>query len=70
MYPYLYRDLQNSLTSSEWAIVGYYISKADSLGKSDDDSGARKALEDAIAVALSKGEQNAAHKIQRYLRFY
>ena len=69
-YPGLASALYNKLTSSEWSLVSYYINKADDLGNAGKDSDAREALLDAIAVASSKGEYNAAGKIQYYLRFY
>lgn len=70
MYSGLASELYRKLTSSEWNLVSYYIEKADDLGKSGKDSAAREELENAIAVAASKGENNAAGKIQYYLRFY
>lgn len=69
-YPNLASTLYNKLTSSEWQLVSYYINKADSLGKDDNDSKAREALQDAVAVAKANGEFNAAYKIEYYLRFY
>lgn len=69
-YPNLASTLKNKLTSSEWDLVSYYIEKAEDLGEADKDREARKTLLDAIAVAAAKGEDNAAGKIQYYLRFY
>ena len=71
MYSRLAIELKRKLTSDEWNLVSYYILKADECG--DDSTGdtvARRALEDAISVALSKGEASAARKIQEYLKFY
>ncbi len=70
MYDRLAKDIQNKLTSSEWSLVSYYINKADDLGKAGRESSAKEALYDAIAVARAHGEDNAAGKIQYYLRFY
>ena len=70
MYDRLSSELYNKLTSSEWSLVSYYIEKADDLGKDGNDSGAKDALYDAIAVAKSHDEYNAAGQIQYYLRFY
>lgn len=71
MYSCLAIELERKLTSAEWNLVSHYILKADECG--DDSTGdavARRELEDAISVALSKGEVSAARKIQEYLKFY
>ena len=70
MYPTLVRDLENKLTSKEWNLVSHYIYKAADYGEANKDSAARECLLDAIAVARQNGEDNAAGKIQYYLRFY
>lgn len=70
MYAHLASELCRKLTSSEWNLVSYYIEKADDLGKAGKEQAARDEIENAIAVAASKGETNAAGKIQYYLRFY
>ena len=70
MYPTLVRDLENKLTSKEWNLVSRYIYKAEDYGNANKDSQARESLIDAIAVARQHGEDNAAGKIQYYLRFY
>ena len=70
MYPTLVRDLQNKLTSKEWNLVSHYIYKAEDYGNADRDREARECLLDAIAVARQNGEENAAGKVQYYLRFY
>lgn len=71
MFSRLAIELKQKLTSDEWNLVSHYILKADEYG--DDSTGdavARRALEDAISVALSNGEASAARKIQEYLPFY
>ena len=60
------RDLENKLTASEWNLVSYYVNKAQVYYDAENYSAARESLEDAVAVALSKGEDNAANKIQYY----
>ena len=70
MYANLVKELERQLTSEEWNLVSHYINKADDFGRADRDSEARESLLDAIAVAKKKGENNAAGKIQYYLRFY
>lgn len=70
MYANLVRELENKLTGKEWSLVSHHIYKADDLGKAGRDSEARECLIDAIAIANYNGEQNAAGKIQYYLRFY
>lgn len=63
------RELENKLTGSEWNLVAYYVNKAQDYYDAENYSEARSSLEDAVAVALSNGEDNAANKIQYYTRF-
>lgn len=44
--------------------------KAASLAEDDSDDEARTALKDAVAVAMAKGESNAAYKVSYYIRFF
>lgn len=62
-------ELQRKLTWDEYSMVSYYIEKATEAYKAERYSVAREALEDAVAIAKSKGEYNAANKIQYYIRF-
>jgi len=62
-------ELQRKLTWEEYSLVRRYIEKATEAYQAERYSVAREALLDAIAVAASKGENNAAGKIQYYLRF-
>lgn len=62
-------ELYNKLTTDEWSIAGYYIEKAQDYYDEERYSAAREALLDAIAICASRGENNAAGKIQYYLRF-
>lgn len=70
MYPYLVSELENKCTSDEWRLISSYIYRARDLGEANKDNEAREALLDAIAVAAAAGENNAAGKVQYYLRFY
>lgn len=63
------KELENKLTGSEWSMVSYYICKAQDYYDNEKYSDARNSLEDAVAVAKSNGEYNAANKIQYYTRF-
>ena len=63
------RELYNKLTSDEWRLCSYYVEKAQGYYEKDQDKEARECLLDAIAVCASKGENNAAGKIQEYLRY-
>ena len=63
------RDLYNKLTADEWALCAYYIRKAQDYFDAERWSAARESLYDAIAVCANAGEDNAAGKIQYYLRF-
>lgn len=62
-------ELQQKLTWDEYNLVRYYIEKATDAYRAGRYSTAREALLDAIAIAAAKGENNAAGKIQYYLRF-
>lgn len=70
MYPYLVSELENKCTSDEWRLISSYIYRARDLGEANKDNEAREALLDAIAVAAAAEENNAAGKVQYYLRFY
>ncbi len=82
MYPGLASAIENKLSGDEWSLVSYHINKADSLGDEANSSSvskeeasrlearARECIQDAVAIARSNGEYNAADKIAYYLRFY
>ncbi len=74
MYPGLAKEIERKLTSSEWSLVSYYISKADELGEAGKEKEARRELENALAIAnVQKDEsvrENMVYKIRPYLRFY
>lgn len=61
--------LQNKLTSKEYNLASPYIERAQDYYNADKDSAAREALLDAIAVCAAAGENNAAGKIQAYLKY-
>lgn len=63
------QELYNKLTSDEWSLCSYYIEKAQDYYDSGKHSQAREALLDAVEVCAERGENNAAGKIQYYLRF-
>lgn len=63
------KELENKLTSAEWDLCSYYVLKAQEAYNADRDSAARESLLDAVAVCAKAGENNAAGKIQYYLRF-
>ena len=69
-YQGLARTVEIQLTSSEWDLVAYYVLKADDLGSAGKDAEARRALEDAIYVAKSNGEDNIVIKLDKYIGFY
>lgn len=63
--------LQESISSVYYEVkyVARYIAKAQELYNDDDDSGARSALEDAVALLRAAGEDWAADKVEYYTRF-
>ena len=61
-------ELERKLTGSEFNLVSYYIYKASEAYDEGRYSTAREALQDAVAVAQSHGEYNAANKISYYLK--
>lgn len=63
------RELYNKLTSREWSLVAHYVEKAQGYYDDNRYSDARKCLLDAVAVCAAAGENNAAGKVQYYLRF-
>ena len=63
------KELENKLSSDEWSLCSYYVLKAQEAYDKDRDSVARESLKDASAVCAAAGEDNAAGKIQYYLRF-
>ena len=63
------RELERKLTGEEYNLVSYYIEKASEAYDDERYSVARSSLEDAVAVLKSKGEYNAAGKVQYYIRF-
>lgn len=69
-YPNLVSDIKKALTPKEWQVVSYYVTVAEITGKTNQISIARRALENAIAVAMSNNMEKAAKKISEYLQFY
>lgn len=65
------RELENSIASVFYSVenVAYFIYKAQDLYDDDNDSAAREALEDAVALLRAAGEDWAANKVQYYTRF-
>lgn len=63
------RELYNKLTSDEWQLCAHYVQKAQECYDGGYWAAAREALLDAVAVCAAAGENNAAGKIQYYLRF-
>lgn len=64
------RELENKLSADEWNLVSHWIYKAASLAKEGRDDEARSALKEAVDVAMYNGEQNAAYKVNYYIRFF
>ncbi len=62
-------ELYNKLTSDEWRLCSYYVEKAQAYYNDERWPEARESLRDAVAVCAAAGEDNAAGKIQYYLRF-
>lgn len=63
------RELYNKLTFCEWELVSYYVEKAQDYYDQGRWSDARESLLDAVAVCSAAKEENAAGKVQYYLRF-
>ena len=62
-------ELFNKLDAKEWELCPYYILKAQDCYDNEQWNDARNALQDAVDICLASGEENAANKIQYYLRF-
>ena len=62
-------QLEAKLTSEEFNMVAYFIYKASENYNLANYATAREALEDAVAILMSKQEYNAAEKVKYYLRF-
>lgn len=63
------RELYNKLTSREWELVSHYVEKAQGYYDQERWNEARESLLDAVAVCAAAKEDNAAGKVQYYLRF-
>ena len=62
-------ELERKLTWDEYSPIRYYIEKATDYYNNGRYSEARESLLDAIAICVQNGENNAAGKVQYYLRF-
>lgn len=71
-FPTLASSIQKKLNPFEWGIVSECVHRADRYNRADNNSQAREALKDAVDLAKSHGENNAAKEIElyTYLRTY
>lgn len=63
-------DIKAKLTDREWNVVSYYVTVAEITGKRGETAIAHRALENAIAIALSNNMNTVANEISKYLEIF
>ena len=62
--------LYDELSYPEWKLLEYYVRKAQEYSEVGNDRRAHELLEDAIAVAMEKNQENIVIKIRKYINFF